>query len=162
MSDSTILSRLQFAFTLSFHYLFPALTMGLALLILILKTLYLLRKDEFYNTSAHFWARIFAVTFIIGVVTGVPLEFEFGTNWSRFSAAAGEIISQTLAMEGAFAFFIESAFLAIFLFGERTFGPRIHWFSAFMVWLATRASCGLIRPSPPRTQRPGADTMTPA
>ncbi len=88
MSDSTILSRLQFAFTLSFHYLFPALTMGLALFILILKTLYLLRKDEFYNTSALFWARIFAVTFIIGVVTGVPLEFEFGTNWSRFSASA--------------------------------------------------------------------------
>src|SRR5258708_14558528 len=101
MSDSTILSRLQFAFTLSFHYLFPALTMGLALFILILKTLYLLRKDEFYNTSALFWARIFAVTFIIGVVTGVPLEFEFGTNWPRFTASAGSIIGHTVAMEGA-------------------------------------------------------------
>src|SRR5260370_12512428 len=132
-----MLSRLEFGFSFSFHYSFPALPMGLALLILILKTVYLLRKDEFYNTSAHFWARIFAVTFIIGVVTGVPLEFEFGTNWSRFSAAAGEIIAQTLAMEGAFAFFIESAFLGIFLFGERTFAHRMHWFSAFMVWSGT-------------------------
>ncbi len=161
MSDSTILSRLQFAFTLSFHYLFPALTMGLALLILILKTLYLLRKDEFYNTSAHFWARIFAVTFIIGVVTGVPLEFEFGTNWSRFSASAGEIIAQTLAMEGAFAFFIESAFLGIFLFGERTFGQRMHWFSSFMVWLGTWASGGFIIASNAWMQHPVGYTMTP-
>src|SRR5713226_940232 len=132
MSDSTILSRLQFAFTLSFHYLFPALTMGLALLILILKTLYLLRKDERYNTGAHFWARIFAMTFVMGVVTGIPMEFQFGTNWARFSVFAGDIIAQTLAMEGAFAFFIESAFLGIFLFGAQVFGQKMHWFSAVM------------------------------
>src|SRR5947208_6634447 len=144
MDASTILSRLQFAFTVSFHYLFPQLTMGLALLILILKTLYLLRKDEHYNTAARFWAKIFAITFIMGVVTGIPMEFQFGTNWARFSAYAGDIIAQTLAMEGAFAFFIESAFLGIFLFGEQVFGQRMHWFSALMLWLGTWASCGFI------------------
>ena len=88
MDASTILSRLQFAFTIAFHYLFPQLTMGLALLILVLKTLYLIRKDERYNISAHFWARLFAVTFVIGVVTGIPMEFQFGTNWARFSVFA--------------------------------------------------------------------------
>src|SRR2546429_648164 len=120
MDVSTLYSRLQFAFTISYHYLFPQFTMGLALFIVILKTLYLRRKDERYNTSARFWAKIFAITFVMGVVTGVPMEFQFGTNWSRFSAYAGDIIGQTLAMEGAFAFFLESAFLGIFLFGEQT------------------------------------------
>jgi len=144
MDTSTLLSRGQFAFTIAYHYLFPQLTMGLALLIVILKTLYLLRKDERYNTAARFWARIFAITFIMGVVTGIPMEFQFGTNWARFSVFAGDIIAQTLAMEGAFAFFIESAFLGIFLFGERVFGQRMHWFSAFMVWLGTWASGGFI------------------
>src|SRR5215470_14666625 len=106
MDDPTMLSRVQFAFTIAYHYLFPQFTMGLALLILILKTLYLLRKDERYNRGARFWARIFAITFIMGVVTGIPMEFQFGTNWARFSAFAGEIIAQTLAIEGAFAFFL--------------------------------------------------------
>jgi len=106
MDASTILSRLQFAFTISYHYLFPQITMGLALLLVILKTLYLLRKDERYNTSARFWAKIFAIGFIVGVVTGIPMEFQFGTNWARFSTSAGDIIGQTLAMEGAFAFFL--------------------------------------------------------
>ncbi len=109
MDASTILSRLQFAFTASYHYLFPQLTMGLALLLLILKTLYLRSKDERYNDAVHFWGRIFAITFVVGVVSGIPLEFQFGTNWARFSAFAGDIIAQTLAMEGAFAFFLESA-----------------------------------------------------
>src|SRR6266516_4398155 len=144
MDTSTLLSRLQFAFTISFHYLFPQLTMGLALLLLILRTLYLWRKDERYNTGAHFWARIFAVTFIVGVVTGIPMEFQFGINWARFSVYVGDIIAQTLAMEGVFAFFIESTFLGIFLFGEHVFGQKVHWFSAFMVWLGTWASGGFI------------------
>src|SRR5438270_9871976 len=159
MDASTILSRLQFAFTVSFHYLFPQLTMGLALLILILKTLYLLRKDERYNTAGHFWARIFAVTFVMGVVTGIPMEFQFGTNWSRFSVYAGDIIAQTLAMEGAFAFFLESAFLGIFLFGEHVFGQKIHWFSALMVWLGTWASGAFIIASNAWMQHPVGYTM---
>ncbi len=140
MDDPTVLARVQFAFTLAFHYLFPQLTMGLALLLVVLKTLYLRSMNPLYNRAAHFWARIFAITFLVGVVTGIPLEFQFGTNWARFSADAGDIIAQTLAMEGAFAFFLESAFLGVFLFGEQTFGQRLHWFSAVMVWLGTWAS----------------------
>jgi len=159
MDASTILSRLQFAFTISFHYLFPQLTMGLALLIVILKTLYLLRKDELYNRAGHFWGRIFAITFIMGVVTGIPMEFQFGTNWSRFSVYAGDIIAQTLAMEGAFAFFLESAFLGIFLFGEQAFGQKMHWFSAFMVWLGTWASGAFIIASNAWMQHPVGYTM---
>jgi cytochrome d ubiquinol oxidase subunit I len=161
MDMSTLLSRLQFAFTVAFHYLFPQFTMGLALLLVILKTLYLWRRDERYNISARFWAKIFAVTFIMGVVTGIPMEFQFGTNWARFSSYAGDIIAQTLAMEGAFAFFLESAFLGIFLFGEHVFGQKMHWFSAFMVWLGTWASGGFIIASNAWMQHPVGYTMTP-
>ncbi len=160
MDVSTLYSRLQFAFTISYHYLFPQFTMGLALFIVILKTLYLRRKDERYNTSARFWAKIFAITFVMGVVTGVPMEFQFGTNWSRFSAYAGDIIGQTLAMEGAFAFFLESAFLGIFLFGEQTFGQRMHWFSAFMVLVGTWASGAFIIASNAWMQNPVGYTIT--
>jgi len=128
--------------------------MGLALLLLILKSLYLLRKDELYNKSARFWGKIFAVTFIMGVVTGIPMEFQFGTNWARFSVYAGDIIAQTLAMEGAFAFFLESAFLGIFLFGENVFGQKMHWFSSLMVWLGTWASGAFIVASNAWMQHP--------
>ncbi|MDQ3855015.1 MAG: cytochrome ubiquinol oxidase subunit I [Chloroflexota bacterium] len=140
MDDSTVMSRLQFAFTISYHYLFPQLTMGLALLIVILKTLYLWSRNDSFNVATRFWSRIFAVTFVMGVVTGIPMEFQFGTNWALFSSAAGNIIAQTLAMEGAFAFFLESAFLGLLLFGERRFGHVVHWLAAVMVWLGTWAS----------------------
>lgn len=140
MEDALTVSRMQFAFTVTYHYLFPMLTMGLALLIFVLKSVYMRNRDELYNTSARFWGKIFAVTFVMGVVTGIPLEFQFGTNWAAFSEYAGDIIAQTLAMEGAFAFFLESAFVGLFLFGERRFGQRVHWFSSFMVFLGTWAS----------------------
>ena len=138
--DPLTLSRIQFAFTITYHYLFPPLTMGLALLIMILKTLAVRRHDETYNVAARFWTRIFAVNFIVGVVAGIPMEFQFGTNWAQFSARTGSIIAQTLAMEGAFAFFLESAFLGLLLFGERRFGQTVHWLAAVMVWLGTWAS----------------------
>lgn len=144
MDNALSLDRLHFAFTITFHYLFPQLTMGLALLIFVMKTLALRRKDERYNQAARFWARIFAVTFLFGVVTGVPMEFQFGTNWARFSAFAGGVIGQTLAMEGVFAFFLESSFLGLFLFGEKRLGPRGHWFSALMVFLGSWLSGYLI------------------
>src|SRR5947209_913237 len=144
MDTSTIFSRIQFAFTAAYHYLFPQFTMGLALLLVILKILYLVRKDERYNSAVHFWGKIFAITFVMGVVTGIPMEFQFGTNWAIFSAFAGDIIAQTLAMEGAFAFFLESAFVGLFLFGEQRFGQRLHWFSALMVFLGTWASAYFI------------------
>jgi cytochrome bd ubiquinol oxidase subunit I len=116
------------------------LTMGLAMLIFVLKSIYMKNGNELYNVSARFWGKIFAVTFVMGVVTGIPLEFQFGTNWAAFSAFSGDIIAQTLAMEGAFAFFLESAFVGLFLFGEHRFGQRVHWFSSLMVFFGTWAS----------------------
>lgn len=114
--------------------------MGLALLLLICKTLYLRTKDERYNVATRFWGKIFVISFVMGAVTGIPLEFQFGTNWAQFSDYAGGIIAQTLAMEGAFAFFLESAFLGLFLFGEQAFEQKIHWLSIVLVWLGTWAS----------------------
>ena len=137
MEDALFLHRLQFAFTISFHYLFPQLTMGLGLLIVIMKGIGLKTGNEFYHTSARFWAKIFAINFAIGVVTGIPMEFQFGTNWARFSTFAGGIIGQTLAMEGVFAFFLESSFLGLFLFGEKRLSPKMHFFAAFMVFLGS-------------------------
>jgi len=135
--NALIVHRIQFAFTLTFHYLFPQLTMGLALLIVVLKTLALATGDEHYNDAARFWARIFGINFVIGVVTGIPMEFQFGTNWSAFSKQAGGVIGQPLAMEGVFSFFLESTFLGAFLYGERQLGPRLHWLSAFLVFLGS-------------------------
>jgi cytochrome bd ubiquinol oxidase subunit I len=159
MDTSTIFSRIQFAFTAGFHYLFPQFTMGLALLLVILKILYLVRKDEHYNGAVHFWGKIFAITFIMGAVTGIPLEFEFGTNWALFSSYAGGIIAQTLAMEGAFAFFLESAFLGLFLFGEQLLGQKGHLFATIMVWIGTWASGLFIIASNAWMQHPVGYTM---
>ena len=135
MDDALSIHRLHFAFTVTFHYLFPQLTMGLALLLVVLKTMALRTGKEHYNEAARFWARIFAINFTIGVVTGVPMEFQFGTNWARFSKAAGGVIGQTLAMEGMFSFFLESTFLGLFVFGERRLTPRMHWLSGVLVFL---------------------------
>jgi cytochrome bd ubiquinol oxidase subunit I len=135
--DALTVDRIHFAFTATFHYLFPQLTMGLALLIVVLKTFALRTGNEHYNEAARFWARIFGINFVVGVVTGIPMEFQFGTNWSAFSKNAGGVIGQTLAMEGVFSFFLESTFLGAFLFGERQLGPRLHWLSAFLVFLGS-------------------------
>jgi cytochrome d ubiquinol oxidase subunit I len=132
--DQLTAHRLHFAFTVTFHYLFPQLTMGLALLIVLLKTAALRTGEARYDAAARFWGRIFAINFAMGVVTGIPMEFQFGTNWARFSRAAGGVIGQTLAMEGVFAFFLESGFLGLFLFGERRLGPRGHWLAAAAVF----------------------------
>jgi cytochrome d ubiquinol oxidase subunit I len=137
MDSALLIHRLHFAFTVTFHYLFPQLTMGLAPLIVVLKTLALRRNDETYNQAARFWARIFGINFVIGVVTGIPMEFQFGTNWSLFSRFAGGVIGQTLAMEGVFAFFLESAFLGLFLYGEKRLSPKAHWWSAVAVFLGS-------------------------
>jgi len=137
MDSALLVHRLHFAFTVTFHYLFPQLTMGLAPLIVWLKTLALRHNDERYNQAARFWARIFGINFVMGVVTGIPMEFQFGTNWSHFSRFAGGVIGQTLAMEGMFAFFLESAFLGLFLYGEKRLSPRAHWWSAVAVFLGS-------------------------
>jgi cytochrome d ubiquinol oxidase subunit I len=128
--------RLQFGFTAAFHYLFPQLTMGLALLILVLKTM-AVRGDQQANRAARFWLKVFGLSFAFGVVTGIPLEFQFGTNWARFSKVAGGIIGQTLAMEGMFAFFLEAAFLYLLLYREKQLGARGHWLAALLVFLGS-------------------------
>ena len=130
MTDAVIAARWQFAFTIMFHYLFPILTMGLGVLIAVLKTLELRTNNPAYNTAARFWARIFAITFAAGVVTGIPMEFQFGTNWARFAKYAGPVVGQTLFMEGVFAFFAESSLLGVFLFGEARVGKIGHWLAA--------------------------------
>jgi cytochrome d ubiquinol oxidase subunit I len=132
-----LIHRLHFAFTITFHYLFPQLTMGLGLLIVVLKTVALRTGSPQWDRAARFWGRIFAINFVFGVVTGIPMEFEFGTNWARFSRLSGGVIGQPLAMEGVFSFFLESAFLGLFLYGEKRISKRMHWFSAVMVWLGS-------------------------
>lgn len=140
MTDAVNAARFQFAFTIMFHYLFPVLTMGLGVLIAVLKTLQIGTARDEYGRAARFWARIFAITFAAGVVTGIPMEFQFGTNWARFSHYAGPVVGQTLFMEGVFAFFAESSFLGVFLFGERRVNPWMHWLSAVMVGVGAVAS----------------------
>jgi len=137
MDSALAVHRLHFAFTVTFHYLFPQLTMGLALLIFVLRTIALRRNDEHYRIAARFWTRIFAINFAIGVVTGIPMEFQFGTNWAGFARAAGGVIGQTLAMEGVFSFFLESTFLGLLVYGEKYLSPRLHWFSSLMVFLGS-------------------------
>jgi len=137
MDDALLIHRIHFGFTAAYHYIFPQITMGLALLIVIFKALALRTKNEFYDLSARFWAKIFAISFAVGVVTGIPMEFQFGTNWARFSTFAGGVIGQTLAMEGMFAFFLESTFLGLFIFGEKKLGPIGHFVSAIMVFLGS-------------------------
>src|ERR1700693_5404694 len=137
MDSALAVHSLHFAFTITFHYLFPQLTMGLALLIVIFKTAALRTGDEHYNQAARFWVKIFAINFAMGVVTGIPMEFQFGTNWARFSKAAGGVIGQTLAMEGVYSFFLESTFLGLFVFVEKRLSPRMHWVSAVLVLLGS-------------------------
>jgi cytochrome d ubiquinol oxidase subunit I len=137
VNAALVVDRLQFAFTITFHYLFPQLTMGLALLIVALKSVALLERDERWGHAARFWARIFALNFAMGVVTGIPMEFQFGTNWAAFSKAAGGVIGQPLAMEGVFSFFLESSFLGLFLFGERRLGPKRHLAVAVLLFLGS-------------------------
>jgi cytochrome d ubiquinol oxidase subunit I len=148
VSSHVTVDRLQFTLTVTFHYLFPVLTMGLALFVAWLKTVSYLGREQHrlaplrktgeerrtYDGAAQFFAKIFAVTFVVGVVSGIPLEFQFGTNWAVFSNFAGGVIGQTLAMEGVFAFFAESAFIGVFLAGRSRVGERLHWISALMVF----------------------------
>lgn len=137
MPSALLYDRLQFAVTVTFHYLFPQLTMGLALLLLYLRSRALASGDDHYHQVARFWTKIFALSFVFGVVTGIPLEFQFGTNWAKFSTFAGGVIGQTLAMEGMFAFFLESSFLGILLFGEKRFSQRVQWFASLMLFLGS-------------------------
>ncbi len=138
--DVEILARLQFAFTVSFHYLFPPLSIGLGVIMVITEALWLITKNNLYHQMARFWTRIFALTFAIGVASGIVLEFEFGTNWSTYSRFVGDIFGSALAAEGIFAFFLESGFLAILVFGWDKVKPWFHFFSTCMVCLGAHFS----------------------
>jgi len=161
MNDALLIDRLQFAFTVSYHYIFPQLTMGLAFLIVILKILAIRKKDETFNRAARFWAKIFALNFFVGVITGIPMEFQFGTNWARFSKIAGGVIGQTLAMEGVFSFFLESTFLGLFLWGEKKLGPKGHLISAILVFIGSWLSGYLIVATDAWMQHPVAYVLSP-
>ena len=137
MEDALFWHRLQFAFTITYHYLFPQFTMGLAWFLVYWKWRALRTGDEKYNQAARFWAKIFGLNFAVGVVTGIPMEFQFGTNWAGFSKYAGGVIGQTLAMEGMFAFFLESAFIGALIWGEKRLGPRYHFLAALAVALGS-------------------------
>ena len=137
LSDPAFWSRFQFGFTLIYHYLFPQLTMGLSWFLVYWKWRALKTGDEEYNRAVRFWAKIFGLNFAVGVVTGIPMEFQFGTNWASFSRYAGGTIGQTLAMEGMFAFFLESAFVGALIWGEKRLGPRYHFLAAVAVALGS-------------------------
>ena len=133
--DVLLLSRLQFALTIMFHYLFPPLTIGMGVVLVYLEAMYLWTKDPLYETAARFWTRIFGLNFALGVVTGIVMEFEFGTNWAVYSRYVGDVFGSALAAEGIFAFFLESGFLALLIFGWDRVGPRTHFFATLMVAL---------------------------
>ena len=137
LADPAFWSRFQFGFTLVYHYLFPQLTMGLAWFLVYWKWRGLRTGDEKYNRAVRFWAKIFGLNFAVGVVTGIPMEFQFGTNWAAFSRYAGGVIGQTLAMESMFAFFLESAFVGALIWGEKQLGPRNHFLAAIGVALGS-------------------------
>jgi cytochrome d ubiquinol oxidase subunit I len=143
-ADMLTMDRLQFAVTIVFHYLFPQLTMGLAFLLTVFATRGYWRGHEGSKLAARFWTKAFAITFAFGVATGVPMEFQFGTNWANFSQFAGGCIGQTLAMEGVFAFFLESFFLGVMLAGEKRIGARLQWVATTIVFLGAWLSAYFI------------------
>jgi cytochrome d ubiquinol oxidase subunit I len=132
-----LLARLQFAFTIAFHYIFPPLSIGLGLILVIFEAIYLKTGNKLYEQLTKFWVKIFALTFALGVATGIVMEFEFGTNWATYSRFVGDVFGSALAAEGIFAFFLESGFLAILVFGWERVGPKLHFFSTMMVTLGS-------------------------
>lgn len=138
--DVEILARMQFAFTIMFHYIYPPLSIGLGLILVIIEAIYLKTKNPLYLQMAKFWTKIFALTFAMGVATGIVMEFEFGTNWATYSRYVGDVFGSALAAEGVFAFFLESGFLALLLFGWNRIGARLHFFATLMVCLGAHFS----------------------
>jgi cytochrome bd ubiquinol oxidase subunit I len=138
--DVEILARIQFAFTIAFHYIYPPLSIGLGLLMVIMEGLYLRTGDKSYETLTRFWTKIFALTFGIGVATGIVMEFEFGTNWATYSRYVGDVFGSALAAEGIFAFALESGFLGVLIFGWNRVGPRVHFLATVGVWLGSMFS----------------------
>lgn len=137
MTDIVFLSRIQFALTIAFHYIFPPLSIGLGLLLVFMEGIYLKTKNPLYEQMTKFWVKIFGLTFSMGVASGIVMEFQFGTNWSYYSRYVGDVFGSALAAEGIFAFFLESGFLAVLLFGWNRVSPKMHFFSTVMVALGS-------------------------
>ena len=135
--DVVLLSRIQFALTIAFHYIFPPLTIGMGVVLVFLEGQYLRTKKPIYERSAKFWTKIFALNFAIGVATGIVMEFQFGTNWATYSRFVGDVFGSALAAEGIFAFFLESGFLAVLVFGWDRVSPKMHFFATLMVALGS-------------------------
>lgn len=138
--DAVLLSRIQFAMTVGFHFIFPPLTIGLAWLIVAMQTKYLKTGEELYQRMSRFWIKLFAISFAIGVATGITMEFQFGTNWAQYSRFVGDIFGAPLAAEGIFAFFLESAFIGVLIWGADRVSKRFYWFSSLMVALGSTMS----------------------
>lgn len=138
--DVEVLSRIQFAFTIAFHYIYPPMSIGLGLLLVIMEGMYLKTGKKIYEEATRFWIKIFALIFGIGVATGIIMEFEFGTNWATYSKYVGDIFGSALAAEGIFAFALESGFLGILIFGWNRVSSRVHFFSTIMVFLGSMFS----------------------
>jgi cytochrome d ubiquinol oxidase subunit I len=148
------LARIQFGFTISFHIIFPAITIGLASYLAVLEGLWLWKRETVYRDLYHFWSKIFAVNFAMGVVSGLVMAYQFGTNWSYFSSFAGSITGPLLAYEVLTAFFLEAGFLGVMLFGWNRVGPGLHFFSTIMVAIGTLISATWILASNSWMQTP--------
>jgi len=140
MDTVVLLSRLQFAFATFIHFIFVPLTLGLSIIVAVMETKYVRTKDETYKRMAKFWGRLFLINFALGVVTGITLEFQFGTNWSRYSAYVGDIFGSLLAIEATAAFFLESTFIAVWVFGWEKLSPKLHLTSIWLVAFASNLS----------------------
>ena len=140
--DATLIdwSRLQFAMTAAYHWIFVPLTLGLSIIVALMETIYVVKKDEFWKNTAKFWMKLFAINFAVGIATGIILEFEFGTNWSNYSWFVGDIFGAPLAIEGIFAFFMESTFFAVMFFGWNKVSPRFHLTSTWLTAIGAAIS----------------------
>jgi cytochrome d ubiquinol oxidase subunit I len=138
--DAVLLARIQFAFTVGFHFLFPPTTFGLSLVILITESLYLKTKNELYKNLSSFLVKILGLVFVLGTATGIVMEFSFGNNWAEYSRMVGDIFGAPLAAEGVFAFFLESVFLGVLLFGRKRVSEKMYWWSAFLVFFGAHLS----------------------
>jgi cytochrome d ubiquinol oxidase subunit I len=138
--DAVLLARIQFAVTIGFHFLFPAMTLGTTLIILITETLYVIKKDETYRKITDFLARLLGLVFVVGAASGITMEFSFGTNWSQYSRVVGDVFGPILAAEGVIAFFLESVFIGVLVFGRKRVSKGLYWISALLVFLGSHLS----------------------
>ena len=159
--DVVIWSRIQFAMTAAYHWLFVPLTLGLALVMAVMETLYVVKKDEFWKKAAQFWIKLFAINFAVGIATGIILEFEFGTNWSNYSWMVGDMFGAPLAIEGILAFFMEATFFAVMFFGWNKVSPKFHLASTWLTGIGATISAYWILVANGWMQNPVGTTFNP-